>query len=177
MFLSFFFFQLNPISLSRMTMNFTKNSCVLANGIQRVVSSWWAKSFFFFEYKCNRCCKNRFDFTDEKILQIQIEQSSLLPRSRAQQRAKSATLRYRDTVTGSNGGRLQNDFNQRWETMESKNNKRRWNTSNDDAVDRDGYIRAENAGTLAKILQERGDRFSIFSLQCFLDQRCALKMK
>lgn len=123
--------------------------------------------FFFFEYKCNRCCKNRFDFTDEKILQIQIEQSSLLPRSRAQQRAKSATLRYRDTVTGSNGGRLQNDFNQRRETMESKNNKRRWNTSNDDAVDRDGYIRAENAGTLAKILQERGDRFSIFSLQCF----------
>lgn len=44
----FFFFQLNPISLSRMTMNFTKNSCVLANGIQRVVSSWWAKPFFFF---------------------------------------------------------------------------------------------------------------------------------
>lgn len=35
-------FQPNPISLSRTTMNFARNSCVLANGIQRAVSNWWA---------------------------------------------------------------------------------------------------------------------------------------
>lgn len=73
----FFFFQPNPISLSRMTMNFTRNSCVLANGIQRVVSSWWAKFFFLFSSIIHQSYisffsphikyrKNRFDFSQMK---------------------------------------------------------------------------------------------------------------